>query len=303
MKTPIQILKKSDYFTRRKQRFEKALASFLPPKITCPKRLYEAMRYAALDGGKRIRPLLVYTTGDVLGANIFCLDQVACAVECIHVYSLIHDDLPAMDNDELRRNKPSCHIAFDEATAILAGNALQSLAFEKIANIEAEILSPWMRLAIIKTLSKASGVEGIIGGQILDLESVGKTLSPGELKEMHELKTGSLIQASVKVGALASNVDDPQLLKELALYSENLGLAFQIQDDILDITETTDKLGKPSGSDVSQNKPTYPSILGMDVAQTKMQQHYQAAMDALNDMPFDTTYLAKLTDRLLHRKN
>lgn len=224
------------------------------------------MRYVSLNGGKRIRPLLVYATGKTLAVDMASLDAPACAVEIIHAYSLVHDDLPAMDNDDLRRGMPTCHIKFDEATAILAGDALQALAFHILAHDDAMIPDPQRRLEMVDILAQACGSRGMAGGQAIDLESVGKSLSIVELENMHIHKTGALIRASVKLGALSAPGVDLETLDLLDHYAKCIGLAFQIRDDILDVESDTDTLGKTRGSDIAKNKPTYPSLLGMSKA-------------------------------------
>lgn len=257
-------------------RAEVALDACLPTASHVPARLHTAMRYATLGGGKRIRPVLVYATGQVLGVELSALDAPACAVELIHAYSLIHDDLPAMDNDDLRRGRPTCHRAFDEATAILAGDALQALAFRILVHDPKVATSAENRLKMIDRLADASGSRGMAGGQALDLEAVGKELNVVELENIHIHKTGALIRASIALGALAKADIEPDLLEKLDRYGKCIGLAFQIQDDILDVEGATEVIGKTQGSDIERNKPTYPQLLGMAGAK-------QAAADMLDE--------------------
>ena len=245
--------------TSYQKRVETALASYLPMASIQPTRLHEAMRYSVLDGGKRIRPLLVYLAGKALNVTPTSLDAPACAIELIHAYSLVHDDLPAMDNDDLRRGKATCHKAFDEATAILVGDALQSLAFYVLSSAPNLQTTDKQRLEMIKTLALASGSRGMAGGQAIDIESVGYVLNIAELENMHIHKTGALIRASVKLGALAFPSIENHILEKLDHYAKCIGLAFQIQDDILDVESDTETLGKPQGSDIAHNKVTYPS--------------------------------------------
>jgi len=245
-----------------------------------PTRLHEAMRYAVLNGGKRIRPLLVYLAGRALDVDERILDRAACAVELIHAYSLIHDDLPAMDNDDLRRGLPTCHKAFDEATAILAADALQTLAFYVLSQEVDWPITDQQRLAIINTLALASG------SQALDMVATGQTLTVAELENLHIHKTGALIRASVKMGVLSCSRLDDQILEQFDHYAKCIGLAFQIQDDILDVEGQTEVLGKPQGSDLVQEKATYPAILGLREAKKLAQELVEEAIESLVD--FDT---------------
>ncbi len=263
------------------QRAEAALDRFLPPATLAPTRLHEAMRYATLGPGKRVRPLLVYATGLAIGANFDALDGSAAAVEFIHAYSLIHDDLPAMDDDDLRRGRPTCHRAFDEATAILAGDALQALAFEVLALDPGLAVSAEQRLRMITVLAQSSGSVGMAGGQAIDLEAVGKKISLAELENMHLHKTGALIRASVRLGFLAGGGTDTALAERLDTYSRCIGLAFQVQDDILDVEGHTEVIGKPQGSDQDRAKPTYPNLLGMTEAKATAQRLCDEALNAL----------------------
>ncbi len=249
--------------TAWQERVNLALAQYLPAEQLIPQNLHQAMRYAVLNGGKRIRPVLTYATGQALEIALDRLDPIACAVELIHAYSLVHDDLPAMDNDDLRRGVPTCHKKFDEATAILCGDALQALAFHVLSHGLDPIIPAEQRLAMIDTLALASGSRGMAGGQAIDLAAVGKTLTEAELENMHIHKTGALIRASVKLAALCASPTDLENLEALDNYAKCIGLAFQIQDDILDEVGHTETLGKTHGADRHNNKPTYPLILGL----------------------------------------
>ena len=239
------------------------------------------MRYTALSGGKYVRPLLVYATGSTLDIDPDSMDGPACAVELIHSYSLVHDDLPAMDNDDLRRGKPTCHKAFGEAIAILTGDALQSLAFHILAHDPAITVSPAQRLEMINTLSVATGSLGMAGGQAIDLAAVGQAMNISELEYMHEHKTGALIRASVKLGVLCKASVDAKLAENLDHYARCIGLAFQIRDDILDVEGNTAILGKTQGADIARNKPTYPALLGLDGAKRKAKELHEQALACL----------------------
>ncbi|MBO9662652.1 (2E,6E)-farnesyl diphosphate synthase [Dokdonella sp.] len=263
-------------------RADDALARFLPPDEQPPVELHRAMRYAVLGGGKRLRPLLVYATGNAFGAALERLDAPAAAVEIIHAYSLVHDDLPAMDDDSLRRGRPTCHIAFGEAMAILAGDALQALAFEVLADDEKLAVDASTRLEMLRVLALACGSHGMAGGQAFDLAAVGRKLAPAELERMHVHKTGALIRASVRLGALASGHADARTLDALETYGHCIGLAFQIRDDLLDIEAATEQLGKTAGKDVAANKPTYPAILGLDASRAELAALTARALDSIS---------------------
>lgn len=264
------------------QRVNQALETYLPPATQLPPRLHQAIRYAVLNGGKRVRPVLVYMTGQALAANLKVLDLPAAAVECIHAYSLVHDDLPAMDDDDLRRGKPTCHIAFDEATAILVGDALQSLAFELLSQVP-DTIAPTQCVAMLQCLAVASGSRGMVGGQMLDIEAVGKPLQLEQMANMHRHKTGALIRASVELGALsAPQVSDTQR-QQLDHYAQCIGLAFQIQDDVLDVESNTETLGKTQGADIAHDKPTYPALLGLAAAKKMAQDMVDEALSSLNN--------------------
>jgi farnesyl diphosphate synthase/geranylgeranyl diphosphate synthase type II len=252
-------------------------------------RLLEAMRYSTLAGGKRVRPVLVYATGEALGAPLDLLDAAAAAVELIHVYSLVHDDLPAMDDDDLRRGKPTCHRAYDEATAILVGDALQARAFEVLAHAPAAI-SAHGRLEMLRVLADAIGTRGMAGGQAIDLEGVQQLLSEASLERMHRQKTGALIQASVLLGAISAGAQDVPERAALAEFGAEIGLAFQIQDDILDVEGTTSALGKRAGADADRVKPTYPSVLGLEKSRERALARRDRAIAALT--PWGTRFAA-----------
>ncbi len=256
------------------------LARLLPADTQPPEALHRAMRYALLGGGKRLRPLLVYAAGLALGTTLEKLDAAAAAVEIIHAYSLVHDDLPAMDDDDLRRGRPTCHIAFGEATAILAGDALQALAFEVLAH-DASGHDLQSHIEMLRVLAAACGSHGMAGGQAFDLEGVGKKLSLEQLERMHTHKTGALIRASVQLGALAAGNRDEAIRNALEHYGYCIGLAFQIRDDILDVEGDTAVIGKRQGADQARDKPTYPALLGLDESRLRLQQLTDQALAAI----------------------
>lgn len=289
------------YLTICQSRVEQALEDRLPPAHILPRKLHQAMRYSTLDGGKRMRPMLTYCTGNVLGIAPEALDGVACAVEFIHVYSLIHDDLPAMDDDDLRRGKATCHKQFDEATAILTGDALQALAFEVLAHDATMNASPEARLKMITTLAKASGSQGMVGGQAIDLESVGTKLSLPELENMHIHKTGALIRASVMMATLAKPDLDPMIASKLDHYAKCIGLSFQVKDDILDEESDTATLGKTQGKDKDNDKPTYPALLGLAGAKQKAQELHENALDSLSIFGKEADLLRDLSLYIIQR--
>jgi geranylgeranyl pyrophosphate synthase len=263
-------------------------------------RLREAMRYSVLGGGKRLRPTLVYATGTALGAAPEALDDPAAAVELIHVYSLVHDDLPAMDDDDLRRGRPSCHRAFDEATAILAGDALQALAFELLA-APADPAEATRRLTMTRLLARGIGTAGMAGGQAIDLESVGRQLDLTALQTMHRLKTGALIETSVLMGAAAAGVLEGPTHDSLREYGAAIGLAFQIQDDILDVTGTTASIGKVAGADAAHAKPTYTSLMGLDGARAAATAQLARARTAIAPLGGAGAELARIADFVVGR--
>lgn len=263
-----------------RERLERELDRRLPPARQRPARLHEAMRYSS-EGGKRLRPLLIYATGDVLGTEPRLLDAPAVAVELIHVYSLIHDDLPAMDDDDLRRGRATCHRQFDEATAILAGDALQGLAFEVLSQDDDSGLEPLSRLKLIQLLAEACGSHGMVGGQQMDLDATGKPLDLAELEAMHIQKTGALIRASVRMAGHARMPLPAAELEALDRCGKCLGLGFQIQDDILDVEGHSGTLGKTAGKDRAHNKPTYPSVMGLPAAKARARELFDDARAAL----------------------
>lgn len=265
-------------------RADDVLARALPPEEQPPVELHRAMRYAVLGSGKRLRPLLVYAAGEAFGAPLERLDAAAAAVEIIHAYSLVHDDLPAMDDDSLRRGRPTCHVVFGEAMAILAGDALQALAFEVLAHDAALDVAAEVRVAMLRTLAAACGSHGMAGGQAFDLAAVGKTLSAAELERMHVHKTGALIRASVRLGALVAGVDDAATLDALERYGHAIGLAFQVRDDLLDIEGGTEQLGKTAGKDAASSKPTYPAILGIEASSAELAALTTSALSAIDPL-------------------
>jgi len=260
------------------QRVDAALDICLPKNDPPEHNLAEAIRYSVLGGGgKRVRPAMVFAAGEAVGITDDSLNTPACAVEMIHAYSLIHDDLPAMDNDDLRRGRPTCHRAFDEATAILAGDALQALAYEILTNDHCTQLPVERRMAMLRLLTQASGAHGMAGGQAVDLASVGVELKLEQLEDMHRLKTGALIRASILLGAMCNPHTSAEQFAMLDHYASCIGLSYQIVDDILDVISDTETLGKPQGSDMAQQKPTYPSIIGIEASkQRALEQHRQA---------------------------
>lgn len=284
-----------------RQSVEAALDRWLPGPATEPPALHQAMRYSVLGEGKRIRPILLYATGEAFGLALKNLDGPASAVEMIHAYSLIHDDLPAMDDDELRRGRPTCHMAYDEATAMLAGDALQALAFHILAHDPDITANNAERLKMIDTLAVASGSRGMAGGQAIDLASVGKSLNISELETMHLQKTGALIRASAELGALSAGQVDPALFGRVSEYAKCIGLAFQIKDDILDIEGDTATLGKPQGADIAMNKPTYPNLLGMRGAKQAALDLYEQAIACLTVFDERAETLKNIADYIVHR--
>lgn len=259
--------------------------------------LNAAMEYSLLNGGKRLRPFLVYATGQLLGAKLEDLDRPATAIELIHSYSLVHDDLPAMDDDDLRRGKPTCHLAFNEATAILVGDALQTLAFQQLAHPEQPAA-----LALVAQLATASGAQGMVGGQMLDLASEGKQLNLEELEQLHQHKTGALINAAVMLGALVAGANEEQL-KSLQKFAKSLGLAFQVEDDLLDIQGIVAELGKTTGADAQLNKATYPSLLGIEAAEQLAEELIAEACQSVENLPHQARLLTQLATWTLTRNH
>lgn len=279
------------------ERFEEVLDRHLPPASQEPCGLHAAMRYSALAGGKRIRPMLVYATGKTLGLAAEQVDPIAAAIECIHAYSLIHDDLPAMDDDDLRRGRPTCHRAFDEATAILAGDALQALAFEILAG---SLPTAAASLAVINEIAEACGSGGMAGGQALDLDAVGHQLDEPSLKRMHGLKTGALIRASITGPCLLAGVAG-ETLSRLAHYGDCVGLAFQVHDDILDVTGNSELIGKSTQVDAALGKPTFVSVLGLAESRRQAGKLRDQAINSLQHVSGDTAVLSWLADYVVSR--
>jgi farnesyl diphosphate synthase len=264
-------------------------------------RLRDAMQYALLNGGKRMRPLLVNLVGNMLKAKQQDMNVVSLALECIHAYSLVHDDLPAMDNDALRRGKPTCHIQFDESTAILAGDALQTMAFDVITNLPMSAYANAQRVSLVSELAHASGASGMCLGQSLDLLATNEKIDAKALKHLHSLKTGALLTASIRMGAILCEQTKATDLATLTLFAEHIGLAFQIQDDILDVTADTETLGKQQGSDEANNKSTFVTQLGLEGARDELSIHHHQALKALKALPYDTVTLQMFTDYMMTR--
>lgn len=283
-----------------RQRVDDYLDQSLPEQDD-PTRLRAAMRYSLFNGGKRVRPILAYAAALAINPeiNLREIDPIAAALECLHSYSLIHDDLPAMDDDDLRRGMPTCHIAFNEATAILAGDGLQTLAFALIGNAD---LSPWICVQLVRQLAEGSGVKGMVMGQAIDLAAVDKQLTLSQLETMHRHKTGALIAASVAMGATAVGAN-PSQLEALSRYADAIGLAFQVQDDILDVTTDTATLGKQQGADVARNKPTYVSLLGLEGARNKARELHQQALSALSGFDKSADPMRQLAGYIVDRIN
>lgn len=266
-------------------------------------RLRQAMLHASLLGGKRVRPVLAYASAQAVGGSLDMADAAACAVELVHCYSLVHDDLPAMDDDDLRRGQPTVHIAFDEATAILAGDALQAMAFRLLSDPALHPATPATSLRMINLLAAAGGFEGMVSGQSIDFEAMGETLSLQDLQTMHRLKTGALIRASVQLGALATERASDSQLTALTHYADCIGLAFQVQDDILDVVSDTATLGKTQGADQALNKPTYVSLLGLDAARAKAQELCEAALAALTGFDTQADALRQIARYIVQRRH
>ncbi|WP_250514569.1 farnesyl diphosphate synthase [Caballeronia sp. INDeC2] len=283
-------------------RVETALEHYLPRTEIAPARLHEAMRYAVLGGGKRVRPLLVHAAGELTGASAPAVEAASAALEMIHVYSLVHDDMPAMDDDALRRGKPTVHIQYDEATALLVGDALQSQAFVALT-VEGNGLDDGQQAALVRELAVASGSLGMAGGQAIDLESVGRKLSRPELETMHRKKTGALLRASVRMGALAGTHPGADALASLDRYAAAIGLAFQVVDDILDVTADSATLGKTAGKDAQHDKPTYVSIIGLDASRELAAQLGRDAHAAIEPFGARGQRLAELADLVVNRVN
>ncbi len=289
----------SDWVKAVQASVEESLAAFLPGTATVPQGLHEAMRYAALDGGKRIRPLLVFAAGEAFDADPAVLMRAAAAVEMIHAYSLVHDDMPCMDDDALRRGKPTVHAKYDEATALLVGDALQSQAFLVLSEGEGD---PARQLGMVRLLAHAAGSLGMCGGQAIDLASVGLSLSLEELEQMHRLKTGALLRASVLLGAMSGKQLDASEVAALDAYARAIGLAFQVVDDVLDATADSATLGKTAGKDAADNKPTYVSILGLEQSRELAEKLRNDAHRALAPFDNNAQRLRELADLIVQRK-
>ncbi|RQH05717.1 polyprenyl synthetase family protein [Paraburkholderia dinghuensis] len=279
-------------------RVETALEHYLPAATVLPAGLHDAMRYAVLGGGKRVRPLLCHAAGELTSATPEALDAAACALEMIHVYSLVHDDMPCMDDDDLRRGKPTVHVKYDEPTALLVGDALQSQAF---ITLTSDVLDAPRQAALVRELALASGSIGMAGGQAIDLASVGRALTRAELETMHQLKTGALLRASVRMGAVAGETPSADTLRALDVYAGAVGLAFQVVDDILDVTADSATLGKTAGKDAKDGKPTYVSIIGLDASRALAQQLRSDAHAALEPFGARAQRLAELADLVVNR--
>ncbi|MCP8464013.1 (2E,6E)-farnesyl diphosphate synthase [Pseudomonas sp. ZM23] len=293
----------AEYQARCQARVDAALEKlFVAPREELT-RIYAAMRYSVVNGGKRVRPLLAYAACEALGGEAERADGAACAVELIHAYSLVHDDLPAMDDDDLRRGQPTTHIAYDEACAILAGDGLQALAFEVIGNAGLNPQDAQTRLDMLMILARAAGSAGMVGGQAIDLESVGRKIDQAALETMHRHKTGALIEAAVQLGALASGRADAASLDALRRYAEAVGLAFQVQDDILDVESDTTTLGKTQGKDQAHDKPTYPALLGLDAAKTYALTLRDQALAALEGFGDSAEPLRALARYIVERRS
>ena len=291
------------FLTECRQRVAAALERHLPAPGVPPQRLHEAMRYATLGDGKRVRPVLVYAAGQAVGAAPACLDVPACAVELIHAYSLVHDDLPAMDDDDLRRGRPTCHKAYDEATAVLVGDALQTLAFRVLSHDASFAAPAEVKLRMIDELALASGSRGMAGGQALDIDAVGQHIDLAQLENMHIHKTGALIRASVRLGALCAEKVSEDRFRHLDRYAKCVGLAFQVRDDILDVEGETEVLGKTRGKDAAADKPTYPSLLGLQEAREMADQLLEEALENLQDFDEAAEPLRALAGYIVGREH
>ncbi|WP_299728704.1 farnesyl diphosphate synthase [uncultured Endozoicomonas sp.] len=298
------LLSLTDYIDQCRTRVDAVLSATLPRHSPVSPRLLEAMDYSLFNGGKRIRPILVYASCCAVGGSMEQADPAASAVEFVHAYSLVHDDLPAMDNDDLRRGKPTCHRAYDEATAILVGDTLQSLAFDVLSNPDLHSqshLTESIRLKLVRSLSRASGLEGMAGGQAMDQYATGQILDRQQLELMHSHKTGALIRASVHMGALSGGCHEQEMLDALEYYAQAIGLAFQVQDDILDVISDTVTLGKHQGADIALDKPTYVSLMGLDQAKSYAQELHNRAVGALSEFGEEADFLRQIADYIVRR--
>ncbi|MEP0354465.1 MAG: (2E,6E)-farnesyl diphosphate synthase [Paraglaciecola sp.] len=289
------------YRTAVCDRTNKALSQTIQALPNHAEKLKQAMAYSLLIGGKKMRPFLLHATGEMLGVTKEDLDCPATAIEAIHAYSLIHDDLPPMDDDDLRRGHATCHKKFDEATAILAGDALQTLAFEILCQHPLSSANDSKRIQLVSILSQASGYKGMCGGQAMDLAATDKLISQSQLEALHNKKTGALLSACVEMAIVLSENVSEESRKNLQKYAQIIGLAFQVQDDILDVIGDSEVLGKPQGSDQEQNKSTYPAMLGLEQAQTYLANLHKQALQALHTLPYNTQILAEFTNFVIHR--
>ena len=290
----------ADYWKSRQKRVEAALDQALPSAATRPATIHKAMRYSLFAGGKRLRPILCLAASEAVSGKFENALPLACSVECIHTYSLVHDDLPSMDNDDFRRGKPTSHKVFGEGIAVLAGDALLTIAFEIAAKTKAR--PRYSTAALILELAHAAGSQALVAGQVADLEGEGKKISPSELRYIHENKTAALISSSIRLGAMSANAT-PAQLKALTSFGMSLGLAFQVIDDILDITQTTEKLGKSAGKDLKAQKATYPALLGLEKAKQEADRLTAAARKALKPFGKKAAALEAISDYLLQREN
>lgn len=293
----------AEYLATCSQRVESFFDKNLPSKNQAPTTLHGAIRYSAMNGGKRIRPALVYATAETLGIELSEIDCIAGSIELMHSYSLIHDDLPAMDDDDLRRGKPTCHRAYDEATAILAGDAMQALAFSVLTDHSIPGPEPALRSQLTNQLAHAVGSLGMAGGQAMDLAAVDKDISIQALEYIHRQKTGCLIRACIDMTQTCCTTLNQQQRSSLLQFSEHLGIAFQIRDDILDVISDTDTLGKPQGSDSDQNKPTYVSILGLEESERRCDTFYKQALDCLDEFKPSSKWLRMLAEHIVCRQH
>lgn len=291
----------TQYIEASQQRVNERLDYWLEQQEKLAPRLVDAMRYATFNGGKRIRPVLAFAAAEALGGTADDAIDAACALEMVHSYSLVHDDLPAMDNDALRRGQPTCHIAFDEATAILAGDALQCLAFEVLANSPLQVMTDQVRIRMLQCLSSASGTAGMAGGQALDLEAEGRSLNLADLEKIHRHKTGKLISASVLMGAMVASGNDQAQIDCLVEYADAIGLAFQVWDDVLDVIGDTATLGKQQGADIALNKATYPQLLGLEAAKDYAMALNERAQKALATFDHKANTLRALSSYIVSR--
>lgn len=295
-------MKQPKFLQQCQKRINIVLRKLLPSKSQEPRQLHQAMHYAVLNGGKRLRSALVYATGSALQASPFVLDRISAAIEMIHAFSLIHDDLPALDNDDLRRGKPACHKAYGEAVAILAGDALQTLAFQLLADIPTQHLSAPISLKMIGLFARSIGHAGLAGGQTLDIAMTNRSISLKKLQKTYQLKTGNFITTGILMSAMAAGCQKKSILAPLKKFGDYLGLAFQIHDDIIEIESNTLTLGKPQGSDISRNKPTYPSLLGLAAAKKAELRAFSHALSALKKSNLESKHLLNIAAYFIERE-